>query len=305
MAAASETPIRVGVAGWDYPDWKGIVYPAPRPRGFDPVRYLAAYVDLIEINSTFYRPARPEVAERWAERVADLDGFRFSAKLWRRFTHERDTAWSREEVDRVRHGLLPLRRAGRLDAVVAQFPWSFKNDDASRERLGDLVRAFRDFPLVVEVRHESWNDPEFYAWLADHRVGFVNIDQPLFARSIKPSERATARVGYIRVHGRNYRDWFRKGAGRDARYNYLYEPRELRPWVERARDLAADRTTATVDVVFNNHSKGKAVVNAVQFRKELSGRRVPAPPTLFETYGDALKGFALPDGETLPERRAA
>lgn len=295
------TPIRVGVAGWDYDDWKGIVYPARKERGFDPVRYLAAYLDLIEINSTFYRPARPEVAAKWAARVEDLENFRFTAKLWRRFTHEREQAWTLGEVRRVRDGLDPLHEAGKLDAVLVQFPWSFKNEEENRAWLADLVSAFRKYPLVVEVRHESWNDPEFYAWLAERGVGFVNIDQPLFRRSTKPSAKSTARVGYVRVHGRNYRDWWRKDAG-PARYDYLYEPAELRPWAARAREMARDRTTDRVDVVFNNHSRGKAVVNAIQFRKMLAGRKVPAPPTLHEHYAEALAryGRPVPPEEALP-----
>lgn len=303
----SRAPIRVGVAGWDYRDWKGVVYPEKKPRGFDPVRYLAQFLDLIEINSTFYRPVRPEVAERWAERVEDLEGFRYSAKLWRRFTHERDEAWTTADVRAVRDGMRPLHRAKKLDALLVQFPWSFKNEEPSREWLADLVRAFREFPLVVEVRHESWNEPEFYAWLGEEGVGFVNIDQPLFAKSIRPSAKGTARVGYVRVHGRNYKDWWRKGAGPGARYDYLYEPAELRPWVARTRDIADDRRTRVVDVVFNNHSKGKSVVNAVQFRKILSGRKAPAPAELIEAYPDALERYARRLPEEAPEeaRRAA
>lgn len=216
MAGAKVSPIRVGVAGWDYRDWKGVVYPKPRPRGFDPIRYLAAYLDLIEINSTFYRPPRPEVAARWAEWVEGLDDFRFTAKLWRRFTHERKKAWTIAEVRKLRDGFDPLYEAGRLEAVLIQFPWSFKNVEASREWLSDLVGAFRKYPLVVEVRHESWNQAEFYAWLGERGVGFVNIDQPLFSKSIRPSARSTSRMGYIRVHGRNYQDWWRKDAGGGA-----------------------------------------------------------------------------------------
>ncbi|MGH7127612.1 MAG: DUF72 domain-containing protein, partial [Planctomycetaceae bacterium] len=155
--ATKRARLRVGVAGWDYKDWRGIVYPHPRPRGFDPVRYLAGYIDCIEINSTFYRPPRPAVAEGWAERVADCRGFRFTAKLWRRFTHERETSWKKAESKAVRAGLTPLLEAGRLSALLAQFPWSFKNNETSREWIEDVRRAFADFPLVIEVRHASWN----------------------------------------------------------------------------------------------------------------------------------------------------
>jgi uncharacterized protein YecE (DUF72 family) len=124
MSKLSRAPVRVGVAGWDYRDWRGIVYPDSRPRGFDPLRYLSGYLDLIEINSTFYGPARRAVARKWVERVADADAFRFTAKLWRRFTHERKEPWTRADVREVRRGFDVLQDSGRLDAMLAQFPWS-------------------------------------------------------------------------------------------------------------------------------------------------------------------------------------
>lgn len=284
----------MGVAGWDYPDWKGILYPTPRPRGFDPVRFLANYIDLIEINSTFYRPPSVAVARRWVERVADLPHFRYTAKLYRRFTHERDRAWTRAEVKETRAGLSVLNRAGVLDALLIQFPWSFKNNEQSREWLADLAKAFHGFPLVVEVRHEGWNDPEFYAWLAEHAMGFVNVDQPLFSKSLKPSARTTSHNGYVRVHGRNYMDWFRKNAGRDARYDYLYSAEELEPWVDRTKAIARERTVENVDVVFNNHYKAQAVVNAVQFKTLLTDEPASVPPLLYESYPDDLAPYAFP-----------
>jgi uncharacterized protein YecE (DUF72 family) len=294
MARSATRPIRVGVAGWDYADWRGVVYPQPRPPNFDPVRYLANYIDLIEINSTFYRPPRKDVAKRWADRVGDCENFHFSAKLWRRFTHERGTAWTRAEVNAVKQGFDPLHRAAKLSAVLVQFPWSFRNDDTNREWLQDVQRTFARFPLVVEVRHESWNSPEFFAWLVENGVGFVNIDQPLFRKSIKPSAHGTSRIGYVRVHGRNYKDWFRKDAGRDARYDYLYPADELKPWVRRAREVARDEEVEEVDVVFNNHYKGQAVVNALQFKKLMTRRKIVAPEPLVEAYPEALEAVAVP-----------
>lgn len=285
--------IRTGVAGWSYDDWHGPVYPREKPPGFDPLRYLADYVDLIEINSSFYGPPKPAWAERWMERVGEHPDFRFSAKLWRRFTHEREEAWARGDVAKVTDGMAPLMAAGRLDALLLQFPWSFKNTEPSREWLADLRGAFASFPLVVEVRHESWNDPAFFEWLANEGVGFVNIDQPLFSRSIAPSARSTGRVGYVRVHGRNYGDWFRKGAGRDARYDYLYSQEELAGWADRAREVARDEQVETVDVVFNNHYKAQAVVNALAFRSLLGDPHVAAPPTLANEYPGEIDRYDI------------
>src|SRR5688572_10217072 len=73
--------IRFGPAGWIYKDWAGIVYPAPKPRGFDPLTYLAGFFDTIEVNSTFYRPATRETAEKWIARTRPNPAFTFTAKL--------------------------------------------------------------------------------------------------------------------------------------------------------------------------------------------------------------------------------
>ena len=284
--------VRFGPAGWDYPDWAGKVYPAPKPKGFDPLRYLAGFFGAIEINSTFYRPATAKVARGWVERVSGHPDFRFTAKLHKRFTHERQTAWSREEVDEVRSGLHPLAEAGRLGALLLQFPWSFRNTEENREWLRDLAKAFRDHPLVVEVRHVSWNEPDFYAELVDSRMGIVNLDQPLFRNSLPPSARATSAVGYIRVHGRNYKDWFRKEAGRDERYDYLYSSGELKPWAERTRALLEEPSVTEVYVVNNNHFAGQAVTNALMLEAQVTGARVKVPPTLLQAYQKELGPIA-------------
>ena len=286
--------IRYGPAGFQYKDWAGIVYPSPAPRKFDPLAYLAHYFDTVEINSTFYGPARPKTVESWMRRVGHNPGFRFTAKLYQRFTHQRKTAWTKAEVAEVRAGMGLLHEAGRLGALLLQFPWSFRRTDENREWLADVVGTFRDYPLVLEVRHASWNVPDFYEELAERGIGFVNIDQPLFRNSIKPSAVATSHVGYVRVHGRNYQDWFRKNAGRDARYDYLYPPDELKPWAERTQELAEEPATEDVFVVTNNHYRGKAVANALMLQAMVEGKPRPAPPPLVAEYADALKGYAEP-----------
>jgi uncharacterized protein YecE (DUF72 family) len=293
--------IRVGPAGWDYRDWWGIVYPKPRPRGFDPLAYLASFFGVIEVNSTFYRPLPGKVARGWCRRVDANPDFRFTAKLWQRFTHERDAAFTAEDVKAAREAFDALAEEGRLGAVLVQFPWSFKREEASREWLRDVARAFRGLPLVLEVRHSSWNVPELYQSLAEQGIGFVNIDQPLFKGSLQPSAIATASVGYIRVHGRNYRDWFRKEADRDARYDYLYSAQELAPWAERVKTLAAEGKAKEIYVVTNNHFRGQAPANALMLQSMVEGKKVKAPATLLEEYRDALVAYAEPAAsEELP-----
>jgi uncharacterized protein YecE (DUF72 family) len=284
--------IRFGVAGWDYGDWWGPVYPADRKgrRGFDPLAYLSSYFDTIEINSTFYRPASERSATAWARRVADNPNFRFTAKLHQRFTHERQEAWTRPEVDEVRRGLAPLADAGRLGCLLVQFPWSFKRDAASREWLDDLVTAFAEFPLAVEVRHSSWNSPEFYATLRERGIGAVNIDQPVFRHSIKPGAEVTSGVGYVRLHGRNYENWFRDDAESHERYDYLYAKDELDDWLRRIHEVA-ERARDTY-VITNNHYRGQAPANALMLRC-LAGEAVTVPPELMAAFPDAFGSVGL------------
>ena len=286
--------IRLGPAGWLYKDWEGIVYPREKQKGFDQLRYIAEFFDTVEINSSFYGPPLAKTAASWVRRVKDRHGFRFTAKLWKRFTHERDKAWTRDEVDQVRQGFDVMMDADRLGAVLLQFPWSFKRSDENAEWFGDVVRTFHKYPLVAEVRHASWLAPEFLRLLAEEGVGFVNIDQPLFHNSIGPSAHVTSRVGYVRVHGRNYKEWFREKAGVEQRYNYLYKADQLEPWVERAQEIADDPGTHELYVITNNHYKGKSVANALMMKSMLSGDRVPAPSGVFEAYGDVVGDYTIP-----------
>jgi uncharacterized protein YecE (DUF72 family) len=281
--------IFVGVAGWSYPDWGGIVYPAHRSRDFDEANYLADYFNAIEINTSFYQPPRPAVAARWVERLAAHPGFLFTAKLWQKFTHETGATAADEQA--VRDGFAPLAEAGKLAAVLLQFPYSFHRTAENFDRLKNLLDRFQDYQRVVEIRHSSWNDAELYALLKEHRVGFCNIDQPIIGRSIRPSERVTAPVGYIRLHGRRYDTWFSDDPATppEERYNYLYSESELAPWAERIRTLA--KHTSTTFVIANNHFEGKAAVNALQLIHLLTEAKVRVPEPLRHRYPE-LEGIA-------------
>jgi uncharacterized protein YecE (DUF72 family) len=274
--------IRVGPAGWSYEDWAGIVYPAPRPRGFHEAEYLAQFFDTIEINSSFYHPPPAANCRRWLERVAANPRFLFTAKLWQKFTHEADA--SSGDVSAVRAGFDVLHQAGRLGAVLLQFPFSFHDTTENREHLKKVLELFRDYPRVVEVRHATWNNAGFYEFLHQRAVGFCNIDQPVIGRSLQPSERVTSAVGYVRLHGRRYDTWFSDDPAMppEERYNYLYKTEELDPWARRIEKVSA--SAGSTFVITNNHYQGKGIVNALELIRLLTGKNVKVPEPLRHHY---------------------
>lgn len=296
--------IRVGTAGWDYSDWNGIVYPAPRPRGFDPLRFLAEFFDAIEINATFYRIPPPSVAASWVERTKPFPAFRFTVKLPRSFTHQQADVTSDgpahspdDEERRFRAAIAPLLDADRLGAVLAQFPQSFHAGTQEIERLESLIDRFTGLPLVVELRHAGWGNEATDGLLRRRGVGWCNIDQPRLTATLPPGEHVTGPVAYARLHGRNAADWFREGAGRDRRYDYLYREDELAPWIASVRRMAGEGIDTYV--IANNHFRGKAAVNALQIRAALEAGRVEVPGTLAAAYPQ-LEAIAKLPGGRLP-----
>jgi uncharacterized protein YecE (DUF72 family) len=167
--------------------------------------------------------------------------------------------------------------------VLLQFPWSFKNSPETIDRLSRLFADFDGYPLALEVRHATFQTPEFLAFLKEHDVSWVNVDQPLFHDSVKPAATTTGPVGYVRLHGRNYEKWFAHGETWE-RYNYLYTPEELEPWAERIEEMAQNKDTY---VITNNHFRGQAIVNAGDLKKRL-GQEAKLPPQLAEVYGERL-----------------
>jgi uncharacterized protein YecE (DUF72 family) len=294
--------VRIGTAGWSYKDWDGIFYPpGMQRRKQHPLEYLARFFDTTEINTSFYGPLKPELAKLWCRKVAAVNkNFLFTAKLYRAFTHsplsllEPTSAASIRPTDedeiRTREGLDAIAIEGMLGALLIQFPVSFKNTSLNREYLDRLLLQFIEYPRVVEVRHSSWNDAQTLTGFAQKNVGFCNIDQPLLGRSLAPTEHVTGAIGYIRLHGRNYEQWF-DSDNRNDRYNYLYNERELAGWKERIESVA-ERALKTY-VITNNHFESQAGVNALELKAMISGRRVLAPPTLIQKYPE-LKRIADP-----------
>lgn len=289
--------LHVGPAGWSYPDWNGIVYPAERPRGWHALDWLSCYFNLCEINTSFYRIPSVDSARSWVRRVAGHPDFLFTAKVWEGFTHSGMRAgmagYSKSDVSAFCAFADVLHTAGRLGCLLLQFPWSFRPTPENRDCLAALADAFSVYPLAVEVRHQAWHTPEWLEWLRVRQIAFVNIDQPLFSGSLPPTEEVTAGFWYIRLHGRNRANWFAEDASVEERYDYLYPLEELGPWIERARRMT--QATPRGLIVTNNHRRGQAVVNGMELSTALD-RPVPAPPqSLLRIYPEALA--RLPHGK--------
>jgi uncharacterized protein YecE (DUF72 family) len=288
--------IRIGTSGWSYPSgpgtWNGTFYPKPRPKGFDELTYYATHFDTVEVNTTFYGQPRAEITRGWTARTPSH--FDFALKLYQKFTHpsmfkarelekapgsegrllDALTAVTRSDLDEFKNGIEPIASAGKLGALLAQFPSSFKFDPQAVDYLDALLRAFADYPMSVELRHRSWSDhiADTIGLLNAHRAAFVQIDEPKFRTSIQQNQLPNITgFYYMRLHGRNAATWWRH-AHRDERYDYLYSPQELSTF--------ADVLTAVAPLVkrdprayLNNHFAAKAVVNA-KMLKALVGQPV-------------------------------
>ena len=227
----------------------------------------------------------------------------FTAKLNKAFTHSpiavlestsSETIRANAEDERLaKDGLDSIAAEDMLGAVLAQFPISFKNTNANRDYLESVVEKFKQYPLVVEVRHNSWTNEGTLRYFAERGVAFCNIDQPRLGKAVAPSEHVTAAFAYVRLHGRNYDQWFDSDS-RNDRYNYLYTDPELQGWKTRIDTIAAKAKKTFV--IANNHFEGKAAVNALQLKHMLTGRAVNVPDTLLKRYWE-LGEIAAQDEE--------
>lgn len=300
--------IRIGTSGWSYPagrgTWNGIFYPVPpgrRPRGapkFDDLGFYAEHFDTVEINSTFYGVPAPATARGWAERTPP--GFEFSLKLYQKFTHPGmfvtstgGDPWDlgRKDVDEFRKAIDPLADAGKLGAMLAQFPASFKNEPDSRGYLEWLLAQFRDYQVAVELRHKSWSDnPVDTLQILDaFGAAWAQIDEPKFRFSIRQNLLPNVRTFYyLRLHGRNAAQWWSHHTSED-RYNYLYSADELKPFADAAE--TASRAVRKAYLYTNNHFSAKSIANAAILKHELK-QDLPGeyPVEFVERYPD-LKGL--------------
>jgi uncharacterized protein YecE (DUF72 family) len=266
------------------------VYPKAPSVARHPLELIANYLDVVEVNSSFYQFLRPELVRLWIKKVEANRRFLFTAKLHQRFTHAR--ILDPKEIGAFKEGLFPLLHAKRLGAVLMQFPWSFRFTAENRDFLIRLRREFHEFPLVAEMRHDSWMTQEGIGTFLDYRIGFCNIDQPEYARAMPATAYLTSGIGYVRLHGRNPNNSlgaFDREAVRAKQHDYLYSEAELAEWAERIEHVSrfAERTF----VVFNNDAAGKSFVNALQLRALITGVRGSAPKELRRRFPVALSQF--------------
>lgn len=304
--------LRVGTSGWSYASgkgtWNGLFYPKTRSKRagtdqFDELRFYAEHFNTVEVNTTFYGQPRADVTRGWADRTPT--GFDFSLKLYQKFTHPRMfreaalkrapgsegallnllTQVTQSDVDEFRSGIDPLASAGKVGALLAQFPPSFKDSPQARDGLAQLLRAFADYPIAVELRHRSWSDSigETVSLLNAFGAAWTQIDEPKFRFSIRQNflPNVTS-FYYMRLHGRNAAQWWKHDKSED-RYNYLYSAGELQEFSETANAAAA--LVKKSYLYTNNHFSSKSVVNAVMLKAQL-GQPIDGdyPEALVESY---------------------
>jgi len=268
-----EAKIYIGTSGWSYPKgegtWKGHFYPTGK---IDELEYYSQFFNTVEINSSFYRPPNPGYVYNWVKRVPR--DFLFTVKLWQKFTHPKMyeeatgevAAISQDDVDLFKRSLEPLARHGKLGALLAQFPPSFKNDGFGQQIIEAVTRTFREYRLAVELRHRSWSDDENTAgFLGENNVAWVQIDEPKFQSSIAAKVPVTSDMAYLRFHGRNKEMWWKGDS--ETRYQYLYSSDEIKELAEKV-EVASGQTELTF-ALFNNHWQGYAPRNAVDMKRAL------------------------------------
>jgi uncharacterized protein YecE (DUF72 family) len=255
-------PIVVGTSGWQYRDWRGLLYPPDLPQR-DWLAYYAGQYATVENNSTFYRlPARDTFASWQARIPAD---FVMTVKASRYLTHVKRLRDPEEPVAKLMAAATGL--GGRLGPVLLQLP---PNLTADPGRLAACLAAFgpyRGVRLAVEPRHPSWWTGEVRQVLAEHGAALCWADQ--LGRPVTPLWR-TAGWGYLRFHQGAAQPWPR------------YGQRALRSWLDRVAETWPDE--ATVYVYFNNDPGGAAVADSAAFAAACrrAGRtvtRAPGVPT--------------------------
>lgn len=296
ISKAPAGKVLIGVAGWSYPDWKGMVYPGDTHQ--DKLQYLSHFFDTVEVNTTFYSIPSASLVTAWINSVSHNPRFLFTVKLYKLFTHGEDVQQGSptlvpEAAAAFSAAFQPMLELGKLGALLMQFPYRFHYGPKSVDYLVTLFETFRQFPLALEVRHNSFQLESFFKLLEDHQVAFANIDQPGVSHSM-PSTRVftCTRLAYLRFHGRNTANWFDADIGRDGRYDYDYSIEELEVYLGMVREF--QQREGTLFVIFNNHYRASEIKNALEFIHQFTGKPVKMIPSLLKAYPE-LSRIALPE----------
>ncbi len=251
-----ENSLYIGTSGYSYKDWVGPFYPAGT-KSSDYLSLYAEYFDFVELNFSYYRQPEAQSMKNIAGRVPR--DFRFSIKAHRSLTHRRESDW-KKEASVFRKGIEPLGLAGKLAAVLVQFPYSFHYTRENRTYLGLLCDELEDLPVALEFRSGEWQQERVFRELKHRNIAWVSVDTPALQELPEPIAVATSTErGYIRFHGRNSENWW-KGTG-TSRYDYLYSKEELSDWSGNIQKLLKE--TKILLIAFNNHYKAQAVKNSI------------------------------------------
>jgi uncharacterized protein YecE (DUF72 family) len=302
MTAASNRQFNVGTCGYSYPGgppqgWGEIFYPKAVGRRLNELEFYASYFNLVEVNSTFYRLPKPTMTRAWVSRTSD--DFKFAVKAWQKFTHAIRLGGESNElrpwepfeasdVELFSVALMPLAEAGKLAALLFQYPAGFHFAPENVERIERTLEAFAGFPKVVELRHRSWSDHESQTrkMLDSRASAWVFIDEPKFASSVRQDIDAHGDLAYLRLHGRNSRKWWKHDEAWE-RYDYFYSRAEVQRLAAKLKELAARSPNAQFNVLFNNHARGQAVANALMLKAEFyPDAPRSAPRTMIQRFAD-------------------
>jgi uncharacterized protein YecE (DUF72 family) len=238
-------PVRIGCSGWQYKDWRGTFY----PEGCAQKRWLEYYArrfDTVEVNSTFYRLAKPEAVKHWIEQTPE--DFVFALKASRYLTHIKRLAGMEENVRRYYDAIAPLVGSPKLGPILWQLPDNFKRDD---DRLRNALDSLPPGRHCVEFRNESWFTGEVYALLREHGVALAIGHHP---KRPHVAHEITTDWTFVRFH---YGERGRRGN---------YSESELEEW---ARTFERWRERVEVYAYFNNDWETFAVRNALWMKERL------------------------------------
>ncbi|WP_274654404.1 DUF72 domain-containing protein [Paenibacillus humicola] len=280
--------IQVGLAGWgDHEELYGAGVPAR-----DKLKAYSRYFRIVEVDSSFYAVHKPELMERWAAETPE--GFSFIVKAYQGMTgHLRGGHAFEDDVAMYRafiQSIEPLRQAGKLKAVLFQYPPWFRCDRTNVALLRAAKERMDGIPAALEFRHQSW----FEGGMREKTLAFMKragwahsiCDEPQVLPGSVPvvPEVTDDELTVVRFHGRNAAGWNAASAPnwREVRYLYRYSADELAEWAERLRRL--EDQTKEIYVIFNNNSGGDAAANALELMALLGQETKPAAPIQLDLF---------------------